>query len=98
MKHCLHCERPAEFSLCCIVSTLGIPGRLQECTASLPFCSSCLQRVCGDGEGSLALPIREALQTALRALTEQRLNKMEPETPLEEKGNGLEVGQTLVRR
>jgi hypothetical protein len=75
MKPCVHCERSAAFSVCTVISTLGIPGRRQTCTASLPFCSSCLQRVCGDGEGSLALPIREALQNGFarvnRATSEQ---------------------------
>ncbi len=91
MKPCVHCERPAAFSVCTVISTLGIPGRRQTCTASLPFCSSCLQRVGAEGEGNLARPIREALQTALRALTEQSLSKMETETRLDQKGNGLEV-------
>lgn len=91
MKRCLQCERPAEFSVCAVISTLGVPGRRQKCTSSLPFCSSCLQRVCTESEGCLALQIRESLQMALRALTEQRLSQPEPETRPDQKGNGLEA-------
>ena len=91
MRRCLHCERPAEVSLCAVISTLGIRGRRQKCTASLPFCVSCLQRVCAKSEGSLALQIRKALKTALYALTEQRLREMTPNKHLDEKDYGLET-------
>ncbi len=86
MKRCLHCERPAKFSVCAVISTLGVPLRRQKCTASLPFCSPCLQRVCAKDEGCLALQIRESLQMALRALAEQRLSEPEPETRPDQKG------------
>lgn len=91
MKPCLDCERPAAFSVCTVISTLGTPGRRQSCTVSLPFCASCLQRVCAEVEGSLALQIREALRTALRVLTEQPLGKSELKTRLNQKNNGVET-------
>jgi hypothetical protein len=91
MKRCLHCERPAEFSVCAVISTLGRPGRLQRCTASLRFCSLCLHRLCGGVEGSLAIQVREALQTALRALTGQLVSKLDPEKYPDQKSNGLKA-------
>jgi hypothetical protein len=91
MKRWLHCERPAAFSVCAVISTLGIPERRQKCAASLHFCSSCLQRVCAEGEGSLALQIRELLQVALRALTAQRPSEPESETRPDQNDNGSEA-------
>jgi hypothetical protein len=93
MKHCSHCDQPAAFSVCTVISTLGLPDRRQECTASLPFCSSCLQRVCAESEGCLALQIKESLQMALRALTEQHRSEPEPETHPDQTDNGLEAAK-----
>jgi hypothetical protein len=69
VKRCLHCGCPAEYSLCGIISTLGISSRRQKCTTALPFCSSCLQRVFTEGEVSASVRIREALLEAYHALT-----------------------------
>jgi hypothetical protein len=91
MKRCLDCGLPAGFSVCSVISTLGIPERRQKCTASLPFCSSCLQRVCAEGDGCLALQIRQSLQVALRALTEHRLSESEPETRPDERATGWKL-------
>ncbi len=95
MKRCIQCERPAAFSVCTVISTLGIPRRRQTCTPALTFCSSWLQRVCAKGEGNRAPQICEALQTALRALTEKRLSTTEPETRLDQKNNGIEIERLL---
>ena len=89
MKQCSQCRRPAGFSLCTVVSTLGVAERRQKCTVSLPFCVLCLQRVCAENEACLPLPIRQALKTALRALTEQRLKATAPTTRLDQKGREL---------
>jgi hypothetical protein len=91
MKQCSQCRRPAEISLCTVISTLGVTERRQKCTASLPFCVLCLQRVCAENEACLPLPIRQALKTALCALTEQRLIEIAPKTCLDQKGHGLEA-------
>ena len=89
MKRCLHCESPAEYSVCAVISTLGLSGRRQKCTTSLPFCALCLQRLCADGEGGIARQIREALQTAFRALTQTLQAKLERETCRDQEGDGL---------
>lgn len=75
MKHCLHCGCPAEFSLCGIISTLGIPSRRQKCTSALPFCFSCLQRVFSEGEVSASVYIRNALHEAFHVLTEHGMGE-----------------------
>lgn len=46
MKNCSNCGRPAVFSLNVIISTLGIPRRLQEATSAVLFCDACLHELC----------------------------------------------------
>jgi hypothetical protein len=75
VKCCLHCGGPAEFSLCVIISTVGVSSRRQKCTTALPFCASCLQRVFGEGEGNASRRIREACQAAFRALTQEPMGQ-----------------------
>lgn len=75
MKRCLHCGRPADFSLCGILSTLGVSGRRQKCTASLPLCSACLQRFFTLGEDGPAFHVQKAFQAAFQALTEQSISR-----------------------
>jgi hypothetical protein len=41
-KSCSRCERPADFSLAFLVSTIGVRPRGQKCTKTVPFCKSCL--------------------------------------------------------
>ena len=93
MKCCLQCERPAEFSLCAVISTLGVSGRHQKCTTALPFCLPCLQRFCIERERDVASRVQQALKTALCALTDQRLSETTPKTGLEGRENGLEAGE-----
>lgn len=78
MKRCLHCECPAEFSLCMIVSTLGNSNRRQKCTTALPFCASCLQRILAGSEVSASIRIRRALSDAYLALTQDSVGRTEP--------------------
>lgn len=80
MKHCLLCERPAEFSLCMIVSTLGVSNRRQKSTTALSFCASCLQRVLAEGEVGSTVCLRRALSEAYRALTQHSLGATEART------------------
>lgn len=77
MKCCLHCECLAEFSLCMIVSTLGVSNRRQRCTTALPFCASCLQRLLREDEVSTSAYLRRALSEAYRALTQHSVDPTE---------------------
>src|SRR5579863_3722380 len=78
MKPCLHCGSTAEFSLCIVLSTLGVSNRRQKCTAALAFCASCLQRIFTDSEVSVSARIREALKEAHRALTMHSIGQTDP--------------------
>jgi hypothetical protein len=42
-KLCSECGKPAEVSLCQILSTVGRANRQQRCSTSMPFCAACLQ-------------------------------------------------------
>ncbi|SRR5713226_2857115 len=83
MKCCLHCEHPAAFSVCAVISTLGLKGRRQTCTTSLPFCSACLQQIWANAEGNAAPRLRQALQAAFQALTAQPVERSEQATELQ---------------
>jgi hypothetical protein len=42
-KLCSVCGKPAEVSMCQILSTVGRGDRKQQCSVSTPFCAACLQ-------------------------------------------------------
>ncbi len=71
MKHCIHCEHDAEYSVCAIVSTLGRANRQQRCSSSLALCGACLQQICTPGGAQPFRILQGSLQAALEALTAQ---------------------------
>lgn len=75
MKPCLQCGSPAQFSLCIVVSTLGVSNRRQKCTKARSFYASCLQRVFTPGDPCSSNRIMEALGEAYRALTSHSLSQ-----------------------
>jgi hypothetical protein len=79
MKNCIRCDHPARFSVCTVISTLGLPGRRQQCSTALPFCSVCLQRLCAESEGGLSRELRKAFWTAFQALTSPCNGRAGPE-------------------
>jgi hypothetical protein len=44
-KSCSYCWRPAEFSLCHLISTIGTTPREQKCSQALVLCNDCIQRI-----------------------------------------------------
>lgn len=75
MKPCLQCGSPAQFSLCIVISTLGVSNRRQKCTKARSLCASCLQRVFTIGAPCSSAGIAEALGEAYRALTSHSLSQ-----------------------
>jgi hypothetical protein len=51
-KPCNRCSRPASFSLCLLLSTLGIRPRVQRASGSVLFCRACLQTLIDSLSGS----------------------------------------------
>jgi hypothetical protein len=92
MKRCLHCGSLAEFSLCIVVSTLGVSNRRQKSTTALPFCASCLQRVFSDREFRAPARVGEALNEAYRALTPYSIRQTDP-TDYQSKKRSKENGE-----
>jgi len=43
-KLCSICSQPAQFSINVIVSTVGVSKRLQQSSAAVHFCDSCIQK------------------------------------------------------
>jgi hypothetical protein len=69
VKRCLVCKEAGQFSVCAVISTLGVSERQQKCTVSLSFCADCLQAICANTEGNAVLRVQEALQAGFQALT-----------------------------
>jgi hypothetical protein len=42
LKPCSRCSREAEFSVVCVVSTVGTRPRRQKCSAAVLFCRGCM--------------------------------------------------------
>lgn len=69
-KPCSRCSRPASFSLAFLLSTIGRTPRLQKCTRTAAFCSSCLSNVLEILACSPIPDLKEALQRAYTAFSE----------------------------
>ena len=74
-KLCSRCSRPAEFSVVSVLSTVGISGRLQKCSAAVLFCADCLQQLL-TREHWATDTLREAVNSAYTALNQQLANRV----------------------
>jgi hypothetical protein len=66
-KTCVCCSRGAQYSVACVVSTLGVSPRHQKCSPVILFCESCLQELC-EGAVPASWELRQALKHAYTAL------------------------------
>jgi hypothetical protein len=57
-KICRLCSNPAEFSLACHLSTVGVHPRAQKCSQVVLLCESCIRQLCD-------CPPRDELRDAL---------------------------------
>jgi hypothetical protein len=73
LKKCSCCNRPANYSLVCVISTVGVPRRPQQCSRAVLFCASCLQKRL-KSEHFSSSELRDAVNNAYTALCE-RLSK-----------------------
>ncbi len=58
-KTCRLCSNAAQFSLACVLSTLGVRPRVQQCSQVVLLCESCIRELCDS-------PPRDELRDALR--------------------------------
>jgi hypothetical protein len=67
-KSCSRCERPADFSLAFLVSTIGVRPRGQKCTQTVPLCKSCLSTAIPFLASTPLQDLQEPLRDAYTAL------------------------------
>jgi hypothetical protein len=71
LRSCSQCGSPAAFSMCNLLSTVGITPRRQKCGIATLYCSACIQRLVGllEASGHSALQnVSQSLSEAYTAL------------------------------
>ena len=64
------CGRPAEYSLCVLVSTLAVRPRRQKCGRAQLLCASCMRELVNKQCHHTASGVLESLRSAYTALVE----------------------------
>ena len=68
------CGKPAEYSLCVLVSTLAVRPRRQKCGRARLLCVACIERLvaehCGSNRASGVLESLRSVYTALLQISE----------------------------
>lgn len=64
------CGRPAEYSLCVLVSTLAVRPRRQKCGRAQLLCASCMRELVNKQCHHTASGVLESLRSAYTALLE----------------------------
>jgi hypothetical protein len=62
------CVAWAEFSICVLVSTLGIRPRRQKCGGAQLFCAVCIQRLLAEQWMECAGAVQQSLTSAYTAI------------------------------
>ncbi len=68
MQKLCSCSQPAQFSLVAIVSSVGVPGRLQKSSPAVLFCDDCLRQLSEHLHSSV---LRKAVNSAYTTLNER---------------------------
>jgi hypothetical protein len=74
-KLCNRCEAAADFGINVVVSTIGKPSRQQKCSASVPLCRGCLERLIGELGTLSPSSLGQSVNTAYTAIASQSENK-----------------------
>jgi hypothetical protein len=69
LRSCNQCGSPAAFSLCNLLSTVGVSPRQQKCSIVTPYCAACIQRLLKLLETSGLLPLQKLSQPLREAYT-----------------------------
>jgi hypothetical protein len=67
-KSCSRCGARAEYSICSVVSTLGVKPRVQQSTESVLFCGACLHDSKMRDGVSPSLGVEQRVYVALSAI------------------------------
>lgn len=68
-KSCSQCGHPADFSVCCLVSTVGQSPRTQKCSSSVLLCQACIRAWDVQSEPVSLSSLIQSLRAAYTALT-----------------------------
>lgn len=68
-KSCSQCGRPADLSVCFLVSTVGQSPRTQKCSGSVLLCKTCIRALDAQLESVSPPSLIQSLRTAYTALT-----------------------------
>jgi hypothetical protein len=66
-----HCGAPAEYSICVLVSSLGVRPRRQKCGFAHTFCAACIQKLLYERWSVDASGVRESLRQAYTAIADR---------------------------
>ena len=64
------CGERAEYSVCVLISILGVRPRRQKCGRAQLFCASCMQRIMILQDRKSAVGVQQSLRSAYTAITE----------------------------
>ena len=73
------CGAPAVYSICVLVSSLGISPRRQKCGVAQPFCTACIQKLFTQQRIDDARRVQESLEQAYTAITEHLRAESDPQ-------------------
>lgn len=69
---CNRCQRPAEFSVNILISTVGSSIRCQKCSEAVHFCADCIRDWIGEIASVAPSTINRAARRAYTAIAVQR--------------------------
>jgi hypothetical protein len=73
------CGAPAEYSICVLVSSLGMRPRRQKCSRGQTFCAACIQQLIKSEWLDHARPVKESLEQAYTAIAERLRAESHPQ-------------------
>ena len=72
------CGARAEYSICIVISSLGVRPRQQKCGTAQLFCAACIQKLMSNRWSMEASGVRESLRQAYTAIAEHSRAELHP--------------------
>jgi hypothetical protein len=73
------CGVSAAYSICVLVSSLGVSPRRQKCGVARPFCAACIQKLFSERWLDQARNVQESLREAYTEVAEQLRAESHPQ-------------------
>lgn len=71
MRFCNECKRPADYTVCVVVSTNRVSPRFQKCTPSIALCAGCISVISQRSKSVFLDTARAYIAEALTRLAER---------------------------